>query len=278
MNEPRSSVYGASSAVVTGPVWSRRWFLNCLSAVTFVGLLVFHVWWWHEHGGPISWVLLIATPLLCFVPAGVIVKASRREWLREWASAHAFVHQRDPGWPEPGWRFPPFSTGRARRRRVRDGMTGQIGAYPATYFHFTWWNNNRVQFSSHYRNVFVLQLPAALPRLTMGVNIDTSTGQRVEFESADFGDRFSVYSTDQGFAHAVFTPRTIDALVDVGRESGAVLLTKFEIVDDLLVGVSTLGNRPKEITEIFDVMRIIASGIPNFIWSDRGTSGNRRER
>lgn len=263
---------------VSDPWWSRTWFLNTLSALTFLALIAFHVWWWQGHGRPLLWVLLLGTPILAFVPSGVIIKCARRRWVREWASANGFHHLPESGWPLPPWDFTPFSVGRARRKRVRDAMTGRIGEYPATYFHYTWLNNNRVNLTTHYRNVFTLGLPAALPRLTMGVTIDTTTGERVLFESADFNERFSVYSTNSAFAHAVFTPRTIERLTELGRTSGAVIMTKFEIVGDSLVAVTTLGNRPHQISEVFAAMALIADGIPRFIWTDFGVSASPGER
>ncbi|GAC67590.1 hypothetical protein GS4_08_01750 [Gordonia soli NBRC 108243] len=217
-------------------------------------------------------MLLLTTPLIAFVPAGIVVKLSRRASTRSWALRNGFEYRARLGGAPPAWDFPPFSGTRARRIRLRDGMTGRIGPYPATFFHYTWWNNRRLFASSHYRNVFTLRLPAALPRLTVGVTLDTSTGDTVRFESADFDDRFTVHSTDPAFAHAVLTPRTIDALVELSRTAGSVMLTKFEIADDLLVAVSTVGNRPEQITEIFDAMRIIAVGIPRFVWTDRGVA------
>ncbi len=55
---------------VSGPWWSRTWFLNTLSALTFLALTAFHVWWWQGHGRPLLWVLLLGTPILAFVPSG----------------------------------------------------------------------------------------------------------------------------------------------------------------------------------------------------------------
>lgn len=237
--------------------------------MTFAVLLALQILVWIRWGRPISWVLLIGTPLLAFVPSGVIVKAKRASWMRSWAAAQGFTYVDRPSWPIPDWNFPPFSTTRARRRRIRDGVTGTVDGRPAHMFHYTWWNNNRIQFSSHYRNVFVLDLPTALPRLTLGVNIDTTTGDRVAFESADFDRDFHVYSTDQAFAHAVFTPRTIDALLELRRQSTAVMLTKFEIVDDRFVATTTLGNRPADITAVFTAMHLIVDGIPHWVWTDR---------
>ena len=262
----------------TTPWWNRPRFLTWLTVVTFVALVAFHVWWWSQHGRPIAWVLLIATPILCFVPSGFLVKVSQRSWTTAWARAHGFDHEPKPAWPLPQWNFPPFSTSRARRKRLTNGMRGRVGRFPATYVHYSWWNNNRIQFSSHYRNVFVLELPSALPRLTIGPTTDMSVGGRVEFESADFAQKFSVASKDHRFAHAVITPRTINALVDLSRRSTAAAVTKFEIADEFLVGVSPLGSRPPQITEIFAAMHAIAEGIPDHIWADRSRAVTQEEK
>lgn len=261
-----------------GPIWARPRFLNTLTFMTFVVLVIVQGIWWRDHGKPFSWILLPATPLLAFLPSGLIVKSFRKRWTARWAEQHGFSYERAVDWPVPAWNFPPFTIRRARRMRVRDAMQGRVGAYPASFFHLTWLNNNKINVSTHYRNVFVLELPTALPRLTMGPNFDTTAGTQVEFESADFNDKFSVYSSNPAFAHAVFTPRTIDRLIDLGRREPAVRLTKFEITGNRLVGVTTLGNRPWEIAAVFDAMRVIAEGIPRFVWSDSTTTATAPER
>ncbi|MFE9580967.1 DUF3137 domain-containing protein [Nocardia sp. NPDC006044] len=257
-----------------GPIWARPRLLNTLTFITFLVLVIVQGIWWRDHGKPVSWILLLATPFLAFLPSGVIVKLFRKQWTARWAEQHGFSYQRAADWGVPAWNFPPFTIRRARRMRVRDAMQGRVGAYPASFFHLTWLNNNKINVSTHYRNVFVLDLPTALPRLTMGPNFDTTAGTRVEFESAEFNGKFAVYSSNPAFAHAVFTPRTIDRLIELGRREPAVLLTKFEITGNQLVGVTTLGNRPWEIAAVFDVMRVIADGIPRFVWSD-GTAPER---
>lgn len=264
--ETRSVASGTGTAGHADPVWARGWFTTTLSAITLVALVAFHLWWWRGHGEPISWVLLIATPLIAVLPAGLIVAARRRRWVQAWARDNGFSYAREPGWPIPEWDFPPFSVTRARRQRIRDGMTGRIGDHPATYFHFTWINNNRVQASTHYRNVFVLTMPDALPRLTLGINLDPSTGSRVLFESAVFNDRFQVYCHDPAFAHAVITPRTMDALLTLSTTSGAAMMSRFEIAGDRAVATSTAGNRPEQISEVFEALRIIVDGVPPFVW------------
>ncbi|MGV9415022.1 DUF3137 domain-containing protein [Nocardia sp. NPDC003693] len=256
-----------------GAVWSRPRALNVLSLITFVVLVFVQYRWWQEHGRPLSWILLPLTPLLAFLPAGIIVKLLRKRWTAGWARANGFDYRRTSDRAVPNWNFPPFTIGRARRFRVRDDMSGTVGGYAASFFHLTWLHNNRVNVSTHYRNVFTLALPAALPRLTMGAVIDTTIGDRVEFESADFNRQFYVYCKDPAFAHAVLTPRTIDKLVDLARRhSGAVTVTKFEIAGAELVAITTLGNRPDEITGVFSAMHVLAEGIPRFVWNDYGTT------
>ncbi|TCJ93276.1 DUF3137 domain-containing protein [Nocardia alba] len=260
------------------PFWSGQRFLNAVTVVTLVALVFAQYWWWRDHGRPFSWVLLLATPALAFLPAGIVVKAMRKRWTARWADEHGFDYQRAAAWPVPEWDFPPFTIGRARRFRVRDAMRGRIGRYPAGFFHLTWLNNNKINISTHYRNVFVVDLPAALPRLTVGLTSDLTTGDRVEFESADFNERFFVHSSNPAFAHAIFTPRTIEGLVHLGLRSPAASATKFEIVGNQLVGVTILGNRPHEITTVFEAMRIVADGIPGFVWTDYATPLTRSAR
>ncbi|MGY0497890.1 DUF3137 domain-containing protein [Nocardia sp. FBN12] len=272
------TVDGQHSGSGNDPFWTGPRFLDAVTAMTFVVLVILQYGWWRDHGRPFSWVLVLATPLLAFVPSGIIVKAVRKRWTARWADEHGFVYHRAAGWPVPEWDFPPFTIGRARRFRVRDAMQGRIGSYPASFFHLTWLHNNKINISTHYRNVFIIDLPAALPRLTMGPTLDLSTGDRVEFESADFNKHYSVHSSNPAFAHAVFTPRTIELLVNLGPRRQAASVTKFEIVGNQLVGVTILGNRPREIGTVFEVMRIVAEGIPRFVWTDYATQSDRSEQ
>ncbi|RMI35826.1 DUF3137 domain-containing protein [Nocardia stercoris] len=221
-------------------------------------------------------MLLLTTPMQAFVPTGIVMLAFRKRWTARWAAVHGFAYQRKTGWPVPDWNFPPFSNRSACRFRVRDGMRGSVGGFAASFFHVTWLANYKVSVGPRSRNVFVLRLPRALPRLSVGVSFDSGKGDSVQFESAHFNDRFFVYCADPVFAHAVFTPRTVERLVELKWSGGAT--TKFEIVGDLLVAISTAGNLPNQIGDIFEIMRIIADGVPRFVWNDYGTTvpqGNR---
>lgn len=58
----------------------------------------------------------------------------------------------------------------------------------------------------------------------------------------------------------------------LGPRVAAASVTKFEIVGNQLVAVTILGNRTREISTVFEVMRTVAEGIPRFVWADYATS------
>lgn len=242
--------------------------LNVLSALTFVTLVVVQSLLWPAIFGLLlpSLTVAVATPLLAFVPSGLVVAALRRRETRAWSGAHGFIYHRQPDWAVPQLDVAPFNIRRARCRRITDGMTGQVGNHPAWHMHFRWLNNNRVQLSTHYRNIFALTLPYCLPPLTIGPTISPTAGKTVEFESIDFNDMWSVVCPDERFAKAAITPQTIDRLLALDLPvTGS---TRILIVGRELLAISIGGNRSAEITRVYSALRIIADGIPPYVWDE----------
>ncbi|MCV7171781.1 DUF3137 domain-containing protein [Mycobacterium manitobense] len=240
--------------------------LNVLTAGTFVALVAVQFAWWPALFGSIlpSVTVALATPLLALVPSGMIIAGLRRREMRAWSRAHGFVHHRRPDWPVPQFDVAPFTVGRARRRRVADGMTGTVGRHPAWFIHYTWWNNNWFTVTSHFRNVFALTLPRALPALSIGPTIDPGAGSTVPLESIDFNDVWAVATRDERFARAVITPATMDRLLALDLPVTAN--TRISIVGRELLAISIGGNRGSDITRIYTALRIIADGIPPYVW------------
>jgi hypothetical protein len=242
--------------------------LNTLSAVTFVALVVAQILCWPMLFGFLlpSLTVALATPLLAFVPSGLIVGALRNREATAWARAHGFTYQRRPGWDVPRFDVAPFNIGRARRRRIVSAMTGAVGNHPAWYVHYRWLNNNRVQVSTHYRNVFALTLPRGLPPLTIGPTISPDAGQTVKFESIDFNEKWWVTCPDARFAKAAITPQTMDRLLALDLPVTAT--TRIVIVGHELLAISMGGSRGSDITRIYAALRIIADGIPRYVWNE----------
>jgi hypothetical protein len=246
--------------------------LNTLSAVTFVALVVAQILCWPMLFGFLlpSLTVALATPLLAFVPSGLIVGALRNREATAWARAHGFTYQRRPGWDVPRFDVAPFNIGRARRRRIVSAMTGAVGNHPAWYVHYRWLNNNRVQVSTHYRNVFALTLPRGLPPLTIGPTISPDAGQTVKFESIDFNEKWWVTCPDARFAKAAITPQTMDRLLALDLPVTAT--TRIVIVGHELLAISMGGSRGSDITRIYAALRIIADGIPRYVRNEWSTA------
>lgn len=245
--------------------------LNALSAVTFVALATVQILYWPLVLGTFlpSLTVALATPLLAFLPTGLIVVALRRRETRNWADAHGFTHHRRPDWPVPTFDVAPFNIRRARRRRICDAMTGRVGDYPAWHLHYRWLNNNRINVSTHNRNVFALTLPRPLPALTIGPTISPAAGQPVEFESIDFNDLWWVTSPQERFAKAAITAQTMDRLLAL--DTTVAGNTRIVIVGRELLAISLGGNRGSDITRLYRALRIIADGIPPYVWTEWAT-------
>ncbi|GAB20796.1 hypothetical protein GOEFS_132_00270 [Gordonia effusa NBRC 100432] len=247
----------------------RQSVLNWLTLVTFAALVVVQVVYWPLLGFLVpSITIALATPLLAFGPAGAITRALRKRELSTWSAAHGFAVLDKPDWPIPALPIAPFTIARARRKKVRTGMTGQVGAFPAWYIFYTWVNNNWVQFSTHYRNVYALRLPKALPPLTIGPTISTEAGSSVPFESIDFNKYWWVTCSDPAFAKAVITPVTMDRLLALGVPVTAT--TRIAIVGNELVAISISGTRGADTTRMYSALRIVAEGISPYVWEEYG--------
>ncbi|MFT3900543.1 MAG: DUF3137 domain-containing protein [Gordonia sp. (in: high G+C Gram-positive bacteria)] len=243
--------------------------LTLISLATFIVLVVLEVTRWPLLFSTRSSVLLaIVTPALAFFPAGIIVKSLRRTELRSWAHAHGFTLDEHPTVPVPQLDIEPFTIARARRKRVRAVMSGKVGRYPAGYLYYTWWNNNRIQFTSHYRNVFSLTLPKALPALSIGPTISTRAGDVVEFESITFNEQWAVLCPDQRFAKAALPPTTLDGLLSMDLPVTAN--TRIAIVGRQLLAISIGGSRGDDITRLYRTLQVIADGIPRYVWEEYG--------
>jgi hypothetical protein len=244
---------------------------NALSAVTFVALVVFQILYWPLILGALlpSVTVALATPALAFLPSGVIVASLRRRETRAWAGAHGFTFHRRPDWPMLRFDVAPFNIRRSRRRRIADAMTGRVGDHAAWYVHYRWLNNNKINVSTHYRNVFALTLPRPLPPLSIGPTISPAAGKTVKFESIDFNDVWWVSSPQERFAKAAITPQTMDRLLAL--DVPVTGTTRIVIVGRELLAISIGGNRGCDITRMYCALRIIADGIPPYVWDEWAT-------
>lgn len=247
-----------------------QWLLNALTLLTFVVLVAVQVRYWPLLYFVVpSVTVALATPLFAFVPAGVVTRLRRPAELAAWAGAHGFALVNRPDWPAPALDIAPFTIARARRGRVRTGMTGRVGDFDAWYIHYTWLNNNWIQWSTHYRNVFALRLPKSLPPLTIGPTISPGAGATVAFESITFNEQWWVSCPDPVFAKAAITPQTMDRLLALDLPVTAT--TRIAIVGNELVAISLAGNRGSDITRQYSALRIVAEGIPRYVWEEYGS-------
>lgn len=243
--------------------------MNIMSLATFVVLVVVQIVFWPLlHFTVPSITVALATPLFAFVPSGIAFRLLRKRELDVFAQAHGFTVIDDPDWAVPDLNIAPFTIGRARRQRIRSGMTGRVGDYDAWYIFYTWLNNNWIQFSTHYRHVAVLRLPRALPPLSIGPTISTAAGPTVKFESITFNEQWWVTCPDATFAKAALPPVTLDRLL--ATDIPVTATTRIAIVGENLVAISFSGTRAGDLHRLFDVLRIVAEGIAPYVWEEYG--------
>ncbi|GAA3035395.1 hypothetical protein GCM10010528_15240 [Gordonia defluvii] len=240
-----------------------------LTLLTLVAVIAAQVAYWPITGRLASSLMIAATtPLWAVLPAGVVFKVLRRPELRRWSAATGFHLDEQPSWPPPAYDVAPFNIARARRKRVRTAMNGTVGAYPAWYVHYTWLNNNRINISTHYRNVFGLTLPQALPPLSIGPTISPEAGHTVEFESITFNEQWLVTCPDERFAKGALPPTTLDGLLSMDLPVTAN--TRIVLMGRNLLAISLGGVRGADISRLYEALRIIADGIPRHVWQEYG--------
>lgn len=212
-------------------------------------------------------VLLFAFPLIAV--AGWVAHERRVKALQTWAAQTGWTYVgTDPSLVDR-WRGVPFGVGTSRR--VSELVVGRFGPYPAMSFAYRYTTGSGKDRHTYVFHVVALTMPAWLPGLQLtpqglGARLVTAFGgQDLEFESADFNQRWRVEARDARFAHDVLHPRILERLVRPDATGLNLRLVDTEVLcwapgsPDL----STLARR-------LGVMRAIVDGIPRHVWLDHG--------
>jgi hypothetical protein len=187
-----------------------------------------------------------------------------------------------------GWSFTPVDTyglvdrwgghpfGRGESRKVSNVFTGRTNdgrdlvAFDYKYEESSTDSKGNSSTTTYRFGVCVIRIPCAMPGLHVGKeNLFTRIGSFVgmtdiEFESDDFNRAFLVKCEDAKFASDVLHPRTMELLLQHGRD----VEWRFENCDMLSWRSGRL-DIPDLLRRV-DLMCRVVEGIPAFVWKDRG--------
>jgi hypothetical protein len=223
---------------------------------------------------------LFVVVMVLLVATGVAVAwwghRARVALLERWAAENGWeLHVPDPALTRR-WRGEPFGEGRARR--ATEVLTGLFQGRSAVSFTYSWTTGSGKEATTHQAHVVVLLLHTSLPTLQLtpeGLGARLAKvfgGQDIQLESEDFNRAWRVESGDLRFAHDVLHPRTMARLLEPGfsrrflRIEGDAVLT--------WTGGRTV---PDNVLPQLGRLAVLADGIPDFVWLDRGVRPPRRD-
>lgn len=243
--------------------------LTVMWVATVAVLVIPQLWWWPIIGGDRvgSW-LLGGTPFAATVPLLVYLWVKGDRVFPRWAMAHGFRFEAAPRWSIPNWGIAPFNSAEAYSYSAANAMEGKVNGYPARYF--TMSGRNR---EAKYQYVFALQLPRALPHLSLTAQIDPDRSDAIGYQVTEAVQPFYRYGADAVIVREVFNPDTLSVVVAIlpGKMRNDI---RFDTVDNVLVATTSRGFRAEQITAVFLAMYAICTGIPSTAWlSGDGSDG-----
>ncbi|GAB3813384.1 hypothetical protein GCM10028820_08030 [Tessaracoccus terricola] len=222
-------------------------------------------------------ILPLLAPLLAVAPvAGVVAGAvaltkhmgkRARERDRVWASwAHARQWGYAPQWPQMAHQFqrPPF--GRGRNRTADRGFWGRFDNIEVFGFRYRYTVKSGDSSTTIVQLVTGTRFPGAdFPPFTLSREGMFNLGNDVEFENADFNQRWRVDSPSARFAHDVVHPRTMQLLMGPVPPFQQLWFER----DALMV--STLGDPgPLQVDAQLRMMTRFAGLLPSFLLREVG--------
>jgi hypothetical protein len=199
---------------------------------------------------------------------GVVSARRRRAGFASLAAQRGWRYQDvDTGHLPHRWDWSPFGVGSGRR--ASSVLLGHEGGYPFAAFQYRWVTGGGDDRTKHTIGVVALRLPAGLPRLEVhpeGLIGSVAPGlvrTDIDVESEAFNRRYRVDCDDRRYAVDVLTPRTVEALLTVRP-------FRWRIDGADLIALAPATDSPPEVLARLSALVAIASGIPSYVWKDRG--------
>ena len=223
--------------------------------------------------------VLILFVLMALVSVGIYLswrhEQKRRAQFTAFAAAQGWSFTpHDPNGLAHRWNNHPFGRGDSQKAsnvftgKTRDGR--DLLAFDYKYTETSTDSKGNRSKTTYRFAVCVIRIPCPMPGLHVGKeNLFTRIGSFVgmtdiEFESDDFNRAFRVKSDDAKFASDVLHPRTMELLLQYGRD----VEWRFENYDML----SWRSGRVEipDVLQRVDLMCRVVQAIPTFVWKDRG--------
>lgn len=212
-------------------------------------------------------LFFLAVPLL--FGAALWYQAHREKVARAWASRVGWTYVgRNPALVGR-WRGEPFDVGSGRA--ATEVVTGTWAGRAAASFAYEYTTGSGKNRSTHYFHVVTLQLPTFLPTLELtpdgaGAKIAKAFGgQDLQFELAEFNERWRVEARDPRFAHAVVHPRLMERLM---HQDALGMRIRIEGTDILC----WTSGRPDldAVAHRLHVLSAVVDHVPRFVWLEHG--------
>ncbi|MFK4087057.1 hypothetical protein ACI2LF_23315 [Kribbella sp. NPDC020789] len=207
--------------------------------------------------------LVVSTVVIVAVVLGVIAYGKRRR---------AALQQRAQEMAGYGWYLAPanpwlaeVAAGIYTRGRPGEMFAGEYGGRGMCALDYFYTTSNGKTSQTHNVHLVALNLPSALPPLTVSHDsaLKRAFGNDIELESQAFNDAFRVSCPDQRFASAVLHPRMMEwMLATPGLE--------WQVAGNALVSWGYGGFTAPDVQARLAAMAGVAERIPPFVFRDYG--------
>ncbi|WP_147918963.1 hypothetical protein [Ruania zhangjianzhongii] len=202
-----------------------------------------------------------------------VIAHRRRKAAQQWADAHGWTYTRSDGSLVKRWSSPPFRRGSSRA--AINVLTGTWNGRSATSFTYKYTTGSGKNRTTHYHHVVAFSLPARLPWLRLepeGVGDSIAKffgGQDIEFESAQFNDRWRVKGPEGQFPYDFLHPRMMERLLQPDAYGSAITVEGADIY--------FWRSGKQELSVIAPALHLlsgIVDQIPRFLWLKVGYDPN----
>lgn len=220
------------------------------------------------------WIyVLVGAVFVIAIVAQFVVAHRRRQAAQQWAAAHGWTYIRSDRSLVTRWSSPPFRRGSSRA--AINVLTGSWNGRSATSFTYKYTTGSGKNRTTHYHHVVAFSLPARLPWLRLepeGVGDSIAKffgGQDIEFESAQFNDRWRVQGPEGQFPYDFLHPRMMERLLAPDAYGSSITVEGADIY---------LWRSGKQQLAVIEPALHLLSGIvdqiPRFLWLKVGHDPN----
>ena len=210
-------------------------------------------------------LLVASTVVIVAVVLGIIAYSKKRNaalWQRRHAMAQYGWH---PAPPNP-W-LTEVAARLWTRGRPNEMFAGDYRGRGMCVLEYVYTTSNGKTTTTHVVNLIALNLPSALPPLTLTAESGVTrmlAGRDLELESQAFNDRFRITCADERYASAVLHPRMMEWML---HNPGL----QWQLAGNALVSFAPGAFTVPDTVARLEAMTGIIDRIPPFVFRDYGT-------